>query len=253
MSKRLHLLLTAAILTVGLFGCGTTIPQGSGPTAVDATSQATTPEPRPSRTPVQLPSPEPTPTPATCPTDAGSESCQIVLSTANIFGAGQDETPAPAGGGGGTPPTMWEVPAGATTMTVPSTAGTLKAIRDLEFEAGAEGSDAWRTDLTSFGGISGIIHGSRGLFLVGVFLTDEPPSGEGPERLDATEEPTGELAPQIAQTFLIGDGIGRSYVVPDGATRLFLGFADGFLTDGPPGWYANNVGQLAVSVEFATP
>lgn len=99
---------------------------------------------------------------------------------------------------------------------------------------------------------AGTVHTGGGMFLVGVFLSDEALSGEAPERLDFTDqEDFEELSPEIGQTFFIGDGAGRRFMVPSGATRLFLGFVDGFFYTGEPGWYANNLGQLAVSVEFA--
>jgi hypothetical protein len=108
------------------------------------------------------------------------------------------------------------------------------------------------TDVTSYEGISGIVHRGNGMFLTGVFLTDDPPSELAPQRLDFTDREQFEvLAPEIAQTFFVGDGEGRRYCVPAGATRLFLGFADAFLYQGPPGWYDNNDGELDVIVAVA--
>lgn len=87
------------------------------------------------------------------------------------------------------------------------------------------------------------------MFLVGVFVSDDEPADPAPERLDFTGEETfEELAPEIGQTFLIGDGQGRRFLVPAGATRLFLGFADAFLYEGAPGWYGNNAGWLEATV-----
>jgi len=45
--------------------------------------------------------------------------------------------------------------------------------------------------------------------------------------------------------------LGRRYEVPPEATRLFLGFADGFFYLGEPGWYGNNGGELEVTVEVS--
>jgi hypothetical protein len=58
-------------------------------------------------------------------------------------------------------------------------------------------------------------------------------------------------SPEIGQTFLIGDGRAGPFAVPDAATRLFVGFADGYLYQGKPGWYDNNVGALSVSIAVA--
>jgi hypothetical protein len=94
------------------------------------------------------------------------------------------------------------------------------------------------------------------MFLVGVFLTDEPPSTSAPERLDFTKrERFRTLAPEVGQTFFIGDGRGRTFRVPGGATRVFLGFADaysdGHFYQGHPGYYGNNGGHLCVHVKAA--
>jgi hypothetical protein len=91
------------------------------------------------------------------------------------------------------------------------------------------------------------------MFLVGVFLTDEPPSTSAPKRLDFTKrEGLRTLAPRIGQTFFIGDGKERTLHVPSGATRLFLGFADAYSNGkfyhGHPGYYDNNGGHLCVAV-----
>jgi hypothetical protein len=89
------------------------------------------------------------------------------------------------------------------------------------------------------------------MFLVGVFLGDGMPPTPEPSRLDFTNGmPADPLAPELGQTFLIGDGKGHKYTVPLEATRLYLGFADGYLYQGPPGWYDNNAGELKVTVDI---
>jgi hypothetical protein len=88
------------------------------------------------------------------------------------------------------------------------------------------------------------------MFLVGVFLTRKAPADPAPPRLDFSQgENFKKLSPKIAQTFFIGDGGGRVFRVPAGATRLFLGFADGALFKGLPGYYLNNAGELCVQVK----
>jgi hypothetical protein len=252
MSKRILPFATAALVSLGLATCGGTAPGGSDSAA--AASEAATPGPVASRSAVALSTPSPSPIPAACPPATGAEpdACQIVLGTANIFGAGHDRPPAPGGGGAGTPPTMWSIPAGMTKMTVTGATGIVKPIAMFPDDNGASGDLAGPTDVESYGGISGIVQNNNGMFLVGVFVTDVPPAGEGPERLNFSGQMDfEELAPLVGQTFFIGDGAGRRYIVPSGASRLFLGFADAYLYIGPPGWYDNNRGQLAVSVAFA--
>ena len=177
-----------------------------------------------------------------------------VPAQANLYGAGLDQPPAPGSGGPGVPPPSWRLPDGVRrVVTFPSATGRVTPIAGNAPENGPEGDhQAGGTDVESFGGISGIVHHRNGMFLAGVFLTDDPPSGPAPKRLDFTKrERFDSLSPRLAQTFLIGNGKGRAYDVPKGATRLFLGFADGYYYTGPPGWYGNNAGELSVTVDMA--
>jgi len=128
--------------------------------------------------------------------------------------------------------------------------GRVNPIRQYAVWNGAGGDLVGPTNVTSFQGISGIVHDHNGMFLVGVFLTDLEPVDPAPKPLDFTEnEDFDVLEPAIGQTFLVGDGVGRRYLAPEDATRLFLGFADAFRYRGPPGWYGNNAGELSVTVE----
>ena len=95
------------------------------------------------------------------------------------------------------------------------------------------------TNINSLNGISGIIDSSRTLFLVGMFDNGSLNGGAAPARLDfsANQDSFTTLSPLLYQTFFIGDGrtgfnnaagTQQVFVVPTGATRLFLGFADAF-------------------------
>ena len=87
--------------------------------------------------------------------------------------------------------------------------------------------------------------------LVGVFLDNTlPTSSPTPATLDYTTIGTSftTFSPQLKQVFFIGDGLTgtgsgsvQTFVVPNGATQLFLGDVDGF------GWY-NNSGAVAGTV-----
>jgi len=87
--------------------------------------------------------------------------------------------------------------------------------------------------------------------LIGVFLdSTQPDQGAAPDSLDfstSTARDFASLSPLLKQPFFIGDGLRndattvQSFIVPAGATRLFLGTMDGF------GWY-NNTGSLGVTV-----
>ena len=199
-------------------------------------------------------------TAATSPcAQVASDAYVVVAGSANIFGAGHAKPPAPGEGGAGLLPPEVDVDiSGGTVVTFPCTSGRVDccAGSSLSSPAGPQGG-LWSTDIESYGGISGIIHGTRGVFLAGVFLGDEEPSDPAPKRLDFTEscplECTFEvLEPELAQIFYVGPGGEQAgYVAPDGATRLFLGVPDAFVVTGPPGWYGNNLGefQAAVRVE----
>jgi len=121
---------------------------------------------------------------------------------------------------------------------------------------------ATMTDITGTGtGVSGIMAPAV-MFLTGVFLTDAAPSGSDPATLDFTTLGTNfaSLSPEIGQTFFIGDGLTgtgsgaqQTFVVPAGATRLFLGFADaydGLAFHGPNNYYGDNFGSVNGNVDF---
>jgi hypothetical protein len=180
----------------------------------------------------------------------------MVSGQANIFGAGTDFAPAPGGEDGGVVPPSVQLPEGSTVVTFPTITGSVSPMQALVGRNGPGGDKEGATDITSYGGISGVIDRRNGMFLVGVFLTDDPPSKSAPPRLDFTKsERFRTLTPEVGQTFFVGDGSDRTFQVPRGATRLFLGFADGYsdghFYQGHPGYYGNNGGYLCVGVKAA--
>jgi hypothetical protein len=221
-------LVLTAVLAAGVAACGEEEPAPSAPTGTGSG-------------------------PAAAPRPAGELGRPVTVSgRANIFGAGLARPPAPGSGGAGVLPPGWRLLDGENrVLTVPHATGRVKPIDDHPAANGPAGDKVGVTDVASYGGISGIAHRHNGMFLVGVFLTDDPPADPAPARLDFTgRERFDSLAPRIAQTFLIGDGRGRAFAVPAQATRLYVGFADGYLYQGPPGWYGNNVGELEVTVDM---
>ncbi|MCX6629709.1 MAG: BACON domain-containing carbohydrate-binding protein, partial [Candidatus Solibacter sp.] len=142
-------------------------------------------------------------------------------------------------------------------VTVTNATGTVRCASSAANgpDGGTECS-ANGTDLTSYQGIAGVIHTRKTMFLVGVFLTDAEPADPAPPRLDfSNNEGFATLSPLIGQTFFIGDGqtgtgagTVQQFVAPDAATRLFLGFADGYSLHGSPGYYGDNSGSLGVTV-----
>ncbi len=107
------------------------------------------------------------------------------------------------------------------------------------------------TNLNASGSISGIQANTSG-FLAGVFLGASLPAS-APASLDFTTIGTDFLAltPLLGQQFFIGDGltstsITQQFFVPDDATMLYLGIADGFGFWGDPGAYDDNAGDYRV-------
>jgi hypothetical protein len=115
----------------------------------------------------------------------------------------------------------------------------------------ADGDDS-DTEIQEADGISGIVDHQHSMFMVGVFLGAQR-STEAPPALDFSAGALGaafpELSPRIAQTFFIGDGLTPSgatqrFAIPEGATRLYLGFADALAFKGEPGAYDDNTGGI---------
>src|SRR5262249_37922346 len=86
--------------------------------------------------------------------------------------------------------------------------------------------------------------------LMGIFLDDRQPSSYA--MAASLDFSTGasrnftSLSPRLKQVFFIGDGVNSSgtlqeFVVPSGATRLYLGIMD------DSGWWWDNVGSFSAS------
>ncbi|MCC6473479.1 MAG: Ig-like domain-containing protein, partial [Burkholderiales bacterium] len=196
---------------------------------------------------------------------------------ANVFSAGL------AGAFEGLEPAVLDFTAGAgNVFTFPDVSGLVSAGgTDLTVAPDGGGDFSGTTDLLSSPanpGISGIVYGrgdlttdpqtlphvpGKTMFLTGVFLADGLPA-VAPERLDFTDAPDGmgadftDLTPALGQTFYIGNGrtsggVLQNFHAPAGATRLFLGFADGLQFGFPqsePGQYGDNYGVLDAQVQL---
>ena len=117
--------------------------------------------------------------------------------------------------------------------------------------AGAEGDflePPWGHDVGAEHGIANVVAPIDAL--IGVFLgPDQPDSSGAPAALDFSTPALRDfasLSPLLKQPFFIGDGLRNDlttlqvFVVPAGATRLFLGTMDGY------DWF-NNAGSLDVT------
>jgi hypothetical protein len=186
---------------------------------------------------------------------------QLTISgNSNIFGAGKTSAPAPGGGTGGQLPVLFNFAAAAgQVLTFSNISGNVSYAPFPEVSnVSGDGRAPFGTNISSYGGISGIRNDNAIAFLVGVFLNDSEPTGSGPSPLDFTNNTSfAELSPQLNQTFFIGDGLTGSgvgniqrFLVPDQATRLFLGFADGNGIQGLPAYYNDNTGSLVANFEL---
>lgn len=89
--------------------------------------------------------------------------------------------------------------------------------------------------------------------VIAVFLNDSTPTGTAPATLDFSTQTSRDFAslkPQLNQTFFIGDGRRdngdlQQFVIPPGATRLFIGTMDSYE-------WNNNVGGFTVTATAAT-
>ena len=154
-----------------------------------------------------------------------------------------------------------DIPAGADYMYVSEVTGLVRAHPTHQWH-GPDGSTTTvnDTDIDSYNFISGLVH-PRTLPLLGVFLTESLPDEAAPARLDFYGVGTefAELSPVVAQSFHVGDGWNSAeamhkFWIPEGATRLYLGFADASFFTGDPasdgGAYDDNAGGFNADVQF---
>ena len=173
-----------------------------------------------------------------------------IPATANIFRAGGNPPASDGSGGEGTaPPSYMLVTHGYELVTFSQVIGKVNA--GIDPLNGPRGRTDFNTDLSPVGGISGT-KANNAMFLAGVFPGKRPPK-------DPPQTETHTLTPQLGQVFFIGYGgsstRGRpsAFVVPAGATQLYLGLADGTGFSGIPGAYGDNAGSFSAEVLVAQP
>jgi hypothetical protein len=145
---------------------------------------------------------------------------------------------------------------GASLVTFSSVTGTVN-FGGGQGPVGPEGLPLSPFGFASLNGISGYF-ANRSPALLGVFIGTSPPADPAPLRLNFVNNTAfATLSPTLNQTFFIGDGrtgIGsgnlQQFFVPTGATRLYLGLADGGAPSGDllAGAYGDNTGSFKVDV-----
>lgn len=176
----------------------------------------------------------------------------VIDARCNIYGAGLPSPPAPGGGDAGLLPVAIDLTPGTKLMAFGSIRGEVSCCNgDPGTFHGADGSPDGSTTLNPVGGISGIIHDYSAMFLCGVFLGPVSPSSAPTSEVFSDNTDFTSIGPEIGQVFFIGDGLTgtgdgvlQKFMVPTGATRLFLGFADALSGGQETGHYGDNTGQL---------
>ena len=193
------------------------------------------------------------------PTAVHAQTTVTVAANDNIFGAGHSAAP----GGGLLPPSI-SLSTGVYAVTFPSVSGSISLNNGANYNnPDGVGAQVGQSTTTATEGISGLTAPDAG-YLVGVFLSNVEPADPAPASLDFTQIGTNfaTLSPALDQTFFIGDGLTgngtgslQQFVVPAGATRLFLGIADesGGSYNGPPGSYGDNLGSFSATVTSVVP
>ncbi|WP_183101237.1 hypothetical protein, partial [Nocardioides pelophilus] len=187
-------------------------------------------------------------------TGGGERTTVKVPATSDIYLAGADEEDEALLSDPGTKPISIDVE-GAGTVSFPSVDGELGACTGCEPEPADGGQLTFGTTaLRGFNGIAGVAHADRTLFVVGVFVGEEQPSRSDDEMVDLTDaDEEAKQEPELGEPFFIGDGETgdgelQEVVVPDDATTLYLGFADGYGFAGTPGAYGDNHGTVEIEV-----
>jgi hypothetical protein len=140
-------------------------------------------------------------------------------------------------------------------VSFPSVKGNVGACDGCVLETPDGGSKSFNaTGITAFDGIAGVTFSGRSLFVVGVFVGDDQPTQPDDAVVDLSKAADAKSQkPDLGEPFFIGDGRTangdeQEVVVPDGATKLYLGFADGYGFAGAPGAYGDNQGTVHIEV-----
>jgi hypothetical protein len=185
-----------------------------------------------------------------------------IPANAEIHGAGNAGLP----DGSGVMPTLINLPTNALMVVISNVSGLIS----LNGGSGSNNADGVEVSGSGYpsqsyagpyGGISGITIPGAGA-IIGVFETASAPTGSAPASLDFTVIGTNfsSYAPALWQTFYVGDGLTGTgigpeqlFMIPAGATRLYLGITDASGFNGSPGGYGDNKGAFTASVVAYVP
>jgi hypothetical protein len=182
----------------------------------------------------------------------GQAASAMLDARSDIYSAGA-ATPEPKRGG--VLPAIISLASAGGAIVFSNVRGQIGCIHGSFYGADGGGCVGGNTHINAAAAVSGIVDHQRTLFVTGVFLGERP--GPAPGALDFSEAALGmsfaQLTPQLGQSFFIGDGLTgtgsgaqQRFVIPAGATKLYLGFADAPGFQGNPGAYDDNTGSIAL-------
>ncbi len=169
------------------------------------------------------------------------------------------------------PPVIYLLTGANRVLTFSNVTGTVMPSTKFSRSGGADGQNFFNNvvNITSIGGISGITDSdtNSAFALIGVFVTGNIPASNPPVAQNyAKIRGNPSFSPLLDQAFFIGDGktgtgMGaiQQFNVPNGATKLYLGFPDSYNSathvsfQGPPTAYGDNGGSLTATLSIATP
>ncbi|MCC6243203.1 MAG: PEP-CTERM sorting domain-containing protein [Gemmatimonadaceae bacterium] len=172
-----------------------------------------------------------------------------------LAGGNTYSTP-PLGGGGLSPLEILLNPGTGRVLTFNSITGTA-TFCGVSCAAGPDGyASSPGTQLSGSGAIGGLAVPGRVAFWTGVFTGPmQPPSQAASAYTDLDFLSLSGML--LGQQFFIGDGrtsgnVIQQFLIPDNATALYLGFADGFAFAGDPGYYNDNVGTFSAQYSISS-
>ena len=191
-------------------------------------------------------------------TSASVAHADVVYANQDIYAAGQTTPTLALSQGGGLNPTLVPI-VGASALQFIVTGGPITLNDHGNYNnADGVGAAVATSSNTGYGSISGITAPNAG-YLVGLFVAPGGPSGSAPASLNFVTSGTGfsTLSPLLDQVFFIGDGLTgngtgslQTFIVPTGATQLYLGISDANGYNGAPGFYFDNTGNFLVTTNF---
>jgi hypothetical protein len=187
---------------------------------------------------------------------AQSGSMSVNTKTSLYLAGGNTYSSAPAGNEFGLTPISIALSAGTgRQMSVSATGTSSFCPGGTCVAATPDGPSIGGTGLNASGKISGIQSSSSG-FLAALFLGPTLPA-VAPASFNFASLDFLTFAPALGQIFFVGDGFTsfdtqQIFDVPDGATQLYFGIADGGNFFGDPGYYDDNSGEYQVKYLVTT-